>query len=111
MLCVLSGKVPTWDQMKSRKVEGRGWCILCMKIEETIQYLILDFPFLRKSWTEIAHLTHLPLNWIGDTIEDLWKNCLNSPQEESIHALPLLIIWGTWEAQKKENFQDKFSSP
>jgi hypothetical protein len=33
--CLIKNKVPTWDRMKLRGLEGPGWCPLCKGAEET----------------------------------------------------------------------------
>lgn len=45
MWCVLENRIPTWDRMKNRHLEGPGWCPLCKNNEEIPNHLFLSCSF------------------------------------------------------------------
>jgi hypothetical protein len=72
MWCLLRKRVPTWDRMKSRGLEGSGWCPLCKGDEETSLHLFLGCPFSIQTWrlsqlfwVKIATGTGFPLKKHG----------------------------------------------
>jgi hypothetical protein len=43
MWYLLENKIPTWDHMKKRMIEGPGWCALCKNDEQSEIHLFLSF--------------------------------------------------------------------
>jgi hypothetical protein len=54
MWFLIKNKIPTWDRLKNRMIEGPGWCPLCKGDEETGVDLFLLFPFVRHIWEECS---------------------------------------------------------
>jgi hypothetical protein len=47
MWCLIKNKIPTWDRIKNRKIEGPGWCPLCKGDEETGVHHVPSVPFCK----------------------------------------------------------------
>jgi hypothetical protein len=62
MWCLIKNKIPTWDRIKNRMIEGPGWCPLCKGDEETGVHLFLLCPFVRQ---------------FGKSAHGCWDKCVN----------------------------------
>jgi hypothetical protein len=109
MWSALVNKVPTWDKMRKHQIEGPGWCSLCKGENETIDHILIFFPFTLKVWGEVALLLRQHCGWNGPTLESTWENWLQDPTHKNLKSLPLLISWGVWLARNSTIFQDKAS--
>jgi hypothetical protein len=111
MWCLLRKKVPTWDRMKLRGLEGSGWCSLCKGEEETYFHLFLRCLFSIQSWRIVSSVMGSSYSWQGTSIEEAWKSWVQNPRNKRIKALPLLITWGIWIARNSVIFKSKDSLP
>jgi hypothetical protein len=111
MWCLIKKKIPTWDRMKLRKVEGPGRCQLCRDEEENGPHLFIKCPFARQCWEECSRVLGKACRWQGESVEEAWKDWLSSPINRSIKALPLILNWGIWLARNATVFKDKPSLP
>jgi hypothetical protein len=109
--CLINAKVPTWDRMKLRGLEGPGWCSLCKGVEETSLHMFLDCPFTHQTWAECTRALRQECKWQGTSIEEAWKSWLQEHKNLNIKYLPLLINWGIWLARNSSIFKDKASLP
>jgi hypothetical protein len=108
--CLLKKKVPTWDRMKIKNLEGPGWCMLCKNVEESSFHMFMEFPFTIQVWKEVSARLEHGCIWQGPSIEDSWKDWSASRSNENIKAIPLLIMWGVWLARNVTIFKDTISS-
>jgi hypothetical protein len=104
-------RLPTWDKMKLRGLEGSGWCPLCKGVEETNFHLSLACPFSQHTWLECSTSLQRYCKWQGQTIEEAWKQWLQDPKNNNIKSLPLLINWGVWLSRNSSIFKEKSSIP
>jgi hypothetical protein len=88
MWCLLKKKVPTWDRMKLRGLEGPGWCPLCKGEEETSLHLFLDCPFSIQTWRNVSSVLGQPFSWHGTSIEEAWKLWVQNHRYKRFKALP-----------------------
>jgi hypothetical protein len=51
---LIVNKVPTWDKMQIRHMEGLGWCSLCKLDNENSLHLFLLYPFVIHIWKEVV---------------------------------------------------------
>jgi hypothetical protein len=109
MWSTLVNKVPTWDKMRKRQIEGPGWCALCKGEIETIEHILISFPFTLKVWREVSLLLRQQCEWNGPTLESTWENWLQDASHKNLKALPLIISWGVWLARNLAIFQEKAS--
>jgi hypothetical protein len=109
--CLIKNKVPTWDKMRSRHLEGSGWCALCRSDEESTTHLFLKCPFILQIWVECSGVLNQVCRWKGPNIEEAWREWSSNPQNHNIKALPLLINWGVWLARNSTIFNEKPSIP
>jgi hypothetical protein len=54
MWASLNNRIPTWENLNKRKIEGPGRCTLCKKANETTPHLLLTCPFTAKVWVETS---------------------------------------------------------
>ena len=97
---VLRNKVPTWENLQKRNFVGLGWCSLCKTEEETSTHLFLNCIYILKVWLEISKFLNVQSLWEGRNLEDSWLLWWNNMSYKHLKALPLLVIWGGWLAQK-----------
>jgi hypothetical protein len=50
----LNQKIPTWEILQNRHLEGPNRCPLCLTKIETIYHLLITFPFTQRVWKEIS---------------------------------------------------------
>ena len=107
MWTTLFNKVPTWDKMRKRQIEGPGWCSLCKGDSETLNHILITYPFTKKVWSEFALLLRQRCEWNGQTLDSTWKSWLLEVSHKTLKALPLLINWGVSLARNRAIFQEK----
>ena len=107
MWCVLENKAPCWDNLQKRSFQGLGWCILCKNATESVQRLFFTCPYIIAVWKECSKIYGLPCRWEGINILQTWENWRISNAEDSMKALPLIVIWGVWLAQNQLIFDEK----
>jgi hypothetical protein len=95
--------------MRKRQIEGPGWCSLCKWENESIDHILIFFPFTLKVWGEAALLLRQQCGWNGPTLEATWGNWLQNTSHKNLKALPLLISRGVWMARNSAIFLDKAS--
>jgi hypothetical protein len=100
MWAALNNRIPTWDNLNRRQIEGPGRCSLCKNANESTFHILISCPFSKKVWTETSSSLRQRCIWTGDTLELAWKNWSRDPRNKEIKALPLLISWGIWLAQE-----------
>jgi len=111
MWCAIEGKVPTWDILQRRNLNGPGWCALCKRAQETISHLFISCSYAAEVWNHCSTLVGRQLRWEGATVGrawDLWWSRTNVTKQK---FLPLLVIWGIWLARNQAIFNDKPSLP
>lgn len=111
MWCLLRKKVPTWDRMKQRGLEGPRWCSLCKGEEETSLHLFLKCPFSTQAWRIVSTMLASSYSWQGTSIEEAWKFWVQNPSNKRIKALPRIITRGIWIARNSAIFKSKDSIP
>ena len=84
MWCVLENKVPTWDFLQKRSLQGPRWCILSQDDGESIMH--------RVGWC--SKFLKVPCVWEGPTILQAWSNWKVGTDLELMEALPLLFHLG-----------------
>lgn len=109
--CFFANKVPIWEIIERRNVEGPTQCALCKQSEETIPHLFINFPFSSKTWAELNPHFNQSLEWSGPPVEEAWKSWVASLVTMRYCALPLISIWGIWFARNREVFKDKPTIP
>jgi hypothetical protein len=107
MWTALLNKVPTWDKMRKRQIEGPGWCSLCKGDSETLNHILITYPFTKKVWRDVALLLRKRCEWNGQTLDSTWKSWLLEVSHKTLKALPLLINWGVSLARNRAIFQEK----
>eukprot|EP00253_Pinus_taeda_P007952 PITA_07952 len=105
--CILRGKIPTWENLQSRFLQGPGRCTLCKTEAETVNHLFLKCPESLKVWCEIGNILNIKLVWEGFNIQEVWQKWWNEHATGNLRNLPLIISWGIWIARNKSLFQDK----
>jgi hypothetical protein len=95
----LNDKIPTWDNLRRRQIEGSGRCSLCQNENESTFHILISCPFSKKVWTETSSSLRKRCIWDGNTLELAWKVWIRDPRNKEIKALPLLISWGIWLAR------------
>ena len=101
---ILENKVPTWDILQKRFLEGLGFCALCRKAEETTLHLFVHCAYSQSIWSEVGKQMGFSGGWQGDTVlQDFhrWWSGLNS-----LRVVPCIIAWGIWITRNKIIFQD-----
>eukprot|EP00253_Pinus_taeda_P029860 PITA_29860 len=76
--CLLKEKVPTWDVLQARFMNGPSRCPLCKNESKTSHHLFLHCPFTKKN------------------------------PRGNLKNLPPIISWGVWIARNKATFQEVF---
>jgi len=107
MWCILENKVPTWDNLQKRNMNGPGWCCLCRNGEESISHLFLQCRFVDEVWKECSKISSFHFRWDGLEVEQAWKNWVSNPANKDVFPLPLIVIWGIWLARNSVIFKDK----
>jgi hypothetical protein len=79
MWCLVKNKIPTWDRMKQRNVEGPSWCALCKANDELGVHLFISCPFVKQIWEECSQALGQASIWQGHSIEEAWKEWLSHP--------------------------------
>jgi len=111
MWCVIRGKVPTWEVLQKRNINGPGWCTLCKREQESITHLFITCSFAKEVWNHCSMLVGRHLSWDGDTVERAWDRWWRRTPANKLRTLPLLVTWGIWLARNKVIFNDKPSLP
>lgn len=73
---IARGKLLTWDQLKLKGLEGLSIFHLCQEVEETVEHLLNQCPYLSALWDQgVIVFFHLDLNItrLTKTIEN-WRS-------------------------------------
>lgn len=111
MWCALKNKVPTWDRMYKRQIEGPRWCPLRRVDVESIFHLLVQCQFTDEIWKEASSAVHIACVSVGNSVEAAWQSWLQRRDHTKIKSLPLLISWGAWLARNADIFKDRPSLP
>jgi ribonuclease HI len=111
MWAALNNRIPTWEVLIKRQIEGPGRCALCKNANESTFHILITCPFTMKVWTETSSSLRKICIWNGDSLELAWKNWTCDPRNKEIKSLPLLISWGIWLARNARIFKEKASIP
>jgi hypothetical protein len=107
MWAALNNRIPTWEALNKRQIEGPGRCALCKNANETTLHILITCPFTIKVWTETSVSLKQNCLWAGESMESAWKTWTDTPGNKDFKALPLLISWGIWLARNSEIFKEK----
>lgn len=108
MWCLIVNKVPTWDSMKKRQIEGPGRCTLCQSEEEIVPHLFSGCPYTLQTWKECSSLLNQDCQWRGDSAESSWKDWLSVASNKFIKSSSSHCQWGNiWLSRNSSIFQDK----
>jgi len=107
MWSAIEGKVPTWDILQKRNINGPGWCTLCMREQESISHLFITCSYTVEVWNHCSALVGRHLKWEGDSVGRAWDLWWRRTPVSKHKFLPLLVIWGIWLARNKAIFHDK----
>lgn len=111
MWCPIVNKVPTWDTMKRRQLEGPWGCSLCKVDEETETHLFVLCPFVKQLWQECSKKQGQDCIWQGPSIENAWRGWVSNAWNHSRKALLLILSWGARLARNTSIFLDKPTIP
>jgi len=111
MWCAITGKVPTWENLQKRSINGPGWCVLCKRAGESITHLFIECSFAAEVWKACSLLMGQEMRWEGESVGNAWDLWWRRTPQKKLKSLPLLIIWGIWLARNKAIFQDIPSLP
>ena len=90
----LENKTPTWDNLQKWNYYVRGWCILCKADSKLINHLFISCVFSRTIWSELVGMYNKPLNWHGDSVDQVLHTWASDWNLTSYKALPTMICWG-----------------
>jgi hypothetical protein len=107
----LNDKIPTWDNLSKRQIEGPGRFPLCQNSNESTLHILISCPFAKKVWTETSTNLRQRCDWDEISLELAWKAWIRDPSHKELKALPLLISWGIWLARNAIIFKEKASIP
>lgn len=105
--CVLRQKIPSWDVLQARFLQGPGRCPLCLSDSESIFHLFVACPYTRKVWDEAQKILQCRLKWEGVSLLAAWEYWWNHFSEKNLRNLPPIICWGIWIARNKSIFRDQ----
>ena len=109
--CVLENKVPTWDILQKRNLQGPGWCILCQADGESNLHMFLQCAYVKFVWDECSKILRVPCVWEGPSIFHALSNWKVGNNLEMMEALPLLVFWGVWLERNNLLFNGKSCTP
>eukprot|EP00253_Pinus_taeda_P030815 PITA_30815 len=107
--CILKMKIPTWDILQARYLQGPGRCTLCRMDYETINHLFLSCLVAKNVWAEAEKLMNKKIDWVGRNLNEAWDKWWQNYPEGNMRNLPLIICWGVWIARNRSIFEDKES--
>eukprot|EP00253_Pinus_taeda_P022819 PITA_22819 len=108
--CILKRKIPTWDFLQSRYMQGPGRCPLCKSKAEIINHLFLACPIVKNVWAEVGKLMNKRIEWVGENLPEVWDKWWKQYPGGNMRNLPPIICWGVWIARNRHIFKDKEST-
>jgi len=91
MWTTLNNRIPTWENLNKRQIEGPRRCALYKNANETTLHFLLTCPFTVKVWIETSKSLKQNCLWAGDSMESAWKTWKYTPGNKAFKTLPLLI--------------------
>ena len=114
---MLHNSILTWENLKRRGREGPSRCPLCASHEETVDHLLLHYPFLFEVSNSLVGSLNLNLpNTLSSIFLD-WPNLAPFPLSKLTllkHCwmwIPKLICWKLWLEINNRVLRDTFGTP
>jgi hypothetical protein len=99
----------TADRRRRHGLEARNACYLCDQQGETIDHIIVECPFARQLWVDVAaalgcHIQEQPAGAIVEWWE-VWRGLWPSEYTRGADSLLALIAWELWKERNARCFR------
>ncbi|XP_057856822.1 uncharacterized protein LOC131066134 [Cryptomeria japonica] len=109
----LKKRILTWERLRRLGFLGPLRCIMCKKVEESLDHLLLQCEEAQTVWSFLLG----KLGWMAplpNTILDLFSSW-NIPSRRSVFSslwlvASSLVVWEIWKERNKKIFQEKEDS-
>jgi hypothetical protein len=101
---MIENRILTWENMIKRGFVGPSRCALCRGEEETINHLMINFPFTIEVWNNILKVLKSKKKWEGGHISERFQSWIK--QKEKWSNLPYYKCWKIWRQRNLIIFEN-----
>eukprot|EP00253_Pinus_taeda_P025127 PITA_25127 len=105
--CALKRKIPTWEILQARFMQGPSRRPLWLVASESITHLFVECSFTRQVWAEKNMLLNINSRWEGGDLTAAWEFWWSNYPKKNLRNLPPILCWGIWIARNRSIFNEK----